>query len=364
MGKLFSILAIPLFLFNQSISAMETTTGDPITSSRQIKKSSKEYYIFSGNANKPLAESIAKELGVPLGKAEVKRFNDGEVSVKIKESIRKQNVYIIQPTCSNLTGDVNNHLMELVLMCDALKRASVKSITAIVPYYGYARQDRKSDSRVPISAKAVADILEKVAGINRIVTVDLHCGQIQGFFSKDVPVDNLYGHLFFAPYIKSLNLSDLIIVSPDAGGADRAYKFQDELKEAGVETEFAMLSKKRAGAGEIESMTLVGDVRGKNAVISDDMCDTGGTLIKAGEKLLEAGALSVRACVTHPVFSKDAVEKIKNSKFTQFITTDTIPLRLEKPDNIVVLSVAPILAKAIEAIHNGHSLSKLCRIQY
>jgi ribose-phosphate pyrophosphokinase len=249
--------------------------------------------------------------------------------------------------------------MEAVLMGDAVHRASCKEVTFIIPYFGYARQDRKSEPHTPISASTVAAMLEKVAGANRVVTIDLHCGQIQGFFSKDVPVDNVYASIVAAPRIAKLALKNPVVVSPDAGGVDRASKFQKALAVEGMMSDFAMISKKRAKAGVIESMALVGDVGGHEAIIIDDMCDTGGTLCKAGEELLAQGATSVYAFFTHPVFSKDALLKIKDSKFTKVFTTDTIPLQGEQPDNLEIISVAPLLAEVIKRIQNGGSVSEI-----
>lgn len=312
--------------------------------------------VFSGTSNPLLAQEIASHLKIDMGYATVGRFNDKEIQVQLHDTVRNKNVYIIASTCTTSTGSVNDHLMEVIAMVDAAKRAWAGSITAVLPYYGYARQDRKSDGRVPIMAKTVAVMLESV-GINRLISLDLHCGQIQGFFQ--IPVDNLPGWKIFADYIKSLKLNDLVIVSPDAGGGDRVRKLRNRLDIIEVPTEYAMIDKERAQAGIVGSMTLIGNVKGKNAIIVDDMCDTGGTLIKAAQELKLAGALSVYACVTHGVFSNGALTKIRDSMFDQVIVTDTIPIEGDVPANVKVLSVAQLLARTIDCIENDNSISDM-----
>ncbi len=311
----------------------------------------REWVILSGNANRPLAEKICEKLGKTLGHAEVKRFSDGEVFVEIGENVRGRDVYLIQPTCR----PVNDTLMEALIMIDALKRASAKEITAVLPYYGYGRQDRKVAPRTPISAKLVADLLVS-AGATRIVSMDLHAGQIQGFF--DIPFDNL----FASPVILDFLKKDLgvgaghVFVSPDAGGVERARALAKRV-DAGV----AMIDKRRTGPNVAKAMNIVGDVEGKVAIILDDMIDTAGTLTEAAHAVMDHGATRVFAAATHGVLSGPAIERIKNSKIEKVIVTDTIPLSPEAAASgkVVQLSVAEILAEAIYRIHNYDSVSSL-----
>ena len=304
--------------------------------------------IFSGNANRPLAEKICQYLGLPLGEAVVGRFSDGESSVEFRENVRGADVYVVQPT----SIPANDHLMELLLMIDALRRASAASITAVVPYYAYARQDRKTSPRVPISAKLVANLLT-TAGTSRLLTMDLHTGQIQGFF--DIPVDHLYSAPVMLDYIRDNFAGDLVMVSPDAGGVERARAFAKRL-----DSTLAIIDKRRE-ATAIKAMTLVGNVFGKEAVILDDMVTTGATLTKAAELLVQHGARSVRACVTHPVMSRNAVSAVQSSMVQSLVVTDTIPLSPEAAalEKIRVLTVAPLLGEAIQRIHNQDSVSSL-----
>jgi ribose-phosphate pyrophosphokinase len=304
--------------------------------------------IFSGNANQPLAEKICSYLEIPLGAIQVSRFSDGEITVEIKENVRGKDVYVIQPTCR----PINENLMELLVVMDALKRASAGCITAVMPYYAYARQDRKTAPRMPIAAKLVADLVS-TAGAQRLVTMDLHAGQIQGFFN--IPVDHLYATPVLLDYIKENFAPDLAIVSPDTGGVERARAFARHLQGS-----LAIIDKRREGAA-ISAMTLIGNVWGKEAVIIDDLVNTGGTLSMAAEVLMRHGARSVHACVTHPVLAGDSVTTIKNSLLRSLITTDTIPLSADGAacDKIKVLSVAPLLGEAIRRIHNQDSVSSL-----
>ena len=306
--------------------------------------------IFTGNANRPLAEAICRRLGLPLGRATVKTFSDGEICVEIEESVRGWDVFVVQPTCP----PVNDHLMELLVMMDALKRASANSISAVIPYYGYARQDRKVSPRVPITSKLVADLIT-VAGADRVLTVDLHAGQIQGFF--DIPVDNLYATpVLLEEFRKRFRNDELVVVSPDAGGVERARAFAKRL-DAGL----AIIDKRREKANVSEVMHIIGDVRGKCALLLDDMVDTAGTLTNAAQALEDNGAREVYAAATHPVLSGPAVERIQNSCLEQLIVTDTIPLRpeAERTGKIRVLSVAPLLAEAIRRITECGSVSSL-----
>lgn len=316
------------------------------------------FKLFSGNATHALAERIAAHLDIPLSKAKVERFNDGEVKIQIEESIRNCDVYVLQSTCPTSTASVNDNIMELFLMVRAMKRASAKSVTAIIPYFGYARQDRKVKSRVPISASDISMLLE-MAGVDHVISVDLHCGQIQGFFHK-APVDNLYASTIFVPYIAAKSdLRDPVVVSPDAGGVERAKQFLEGLTSYGINAQLAVIVKQRKEAGLVESMDLVGNVQNSDAIIVDDMCDTAGTLVKAAEELKQKGARRVFACITHPVFSGNALYKIEHSVIDEIVVADTIPLRALPPYNLTQISVAPLLAEAITRAHKGESISHL-----
>ena len=308
----------------------------------------KKLKIFTGNANPELAKEICDYLGLPVGEAFVGRFNNGEVQIMIDESVRGKDVFIIQPT----SYPVNDNLMELMVMADALKRASARHITAVVPYYGYARQDRKTRGREPITAKLVANLMQ-TSGITRLVTIDLHAGQIQGFF--DVPVDHLYGASILAKYINEKNLEDVIVVSPDLGGVTRARDLADR-----IGAPIAIIEKKRPEPGVAKVMNLIGDVKGKNCIIVDDIVDTAGSLVE-GAKALEAfGAKSVMAAVTHAVLTDPASERIANSNIKELIVTNTMPLPENcKLDNVTQLSVAPLLGEAIMRIFHEVSVSNL-----
>lgn len=311
--------------------------------------------IISGSSTQSLSKKIATELGINLINIEIGKFNDGEIKIKIKESVRNKDVFIIQTTSATDNKSVNDNLMELYLLARTLKRASAKSITAIVPYFSYARQDRKVEPRVPISASDVAMLIES-SGVNRVVSIDLHSGQIQGFF-RDVPLDNLYGSTLMVPYFKSLGLKDPVIISPDAGGVSRAKSFRDLLAKQGINSDFAIIVKQRSGAGEIATANLIGNVSGKDAIIVDDLCDTGGTLVKSAEELKKFGANNIYAAITHPVFSKDAIKKIENSEFTQVVVTDTIPMKSLNLKKIRQISIAPLIAAVINKIDNSESIS-------
>ncbi len=311
----------------------------------------RDWVILTANANRPLAEKICAKLGKPLGHAEVRRFSDGEVFVEIGENVRGRDVYVIQSTCN----PVNDTLMELLVMIDALKRASAKEITAIVPYYGYARQDRKVAPRTPISAKLVADLIV-AAGATRIVSMDLHAGQIQGFFN--IPFDNLFASPVILDYLKKemSGRKDLVIVSPDTGGVERARAFAKRL-----DATVAMIDKRRTGPNVAKAMNVVGDVDGKEAIILDDMIDTAGTLTEAAQAVFNHGAKRVFAAATHGVLSGPAIERINASKIERVIVTDTILLSdpAAKCTKIVQLSVSDLLAEAIYRIHNYDSVSSL-----
>jgi len=313
--------------------------------------------IFAGNSSKELAQEITDHLHCTLGQATIEEFNDGEKNIKLHTNVRQKDVFIILSTCPTAQYSVNDMVIELFLLIRTVKRSSARSITVVIPYYGYARQDRKTAPRVPISAADIAFLLES-AGIDRVLTIDLHCGQIQGFF-RNIPVDNLYAAPLFASYCVKKAMHDIVVVSPDAGGVQRAQKFQAHLQQQGISAGFALISKQRSGAGIIESMQLIGSVEGAEAIIVDDMCDTGGTLIKAAELLKEHGAKRVLAVITHPLFSKNALEKIGNSVIDKMIVANTIPIRGTLPDNITCISVAELLAEAMKRIQNGKSVSAL-----
>ncbi len=304
------------------------------------------YKVFSGTANEEFAKKVAKHLTLPLSDATIRRFSDGEIGVQISESVRGKDVFIVQPTCA----PANDTLMEILIMTDALRRSSANSITAIMPYFGYARQDRKAAPRVPITAKLVANLLQ-TAGIDRVVTIDLHAGQIQGFF--DIPVDNLYGNIIFLDYVKRKNLKNPIIASPDIGGVARARAFAKKL---GVD--MVIVDKRREKANECEVMNIIGDVEGKDVILVDDMIDTAGTITKAASVLKDKGATSVMACCTHAVLSGPAYERLDLSQLDELIVSDTIPLATQS-DKITVLSVAPLFAEVIRRVYHNESVNGL-----
>jgi ribose-phosphate pyrophosphokinase len=305
--------------------------------------------VFSGNAHPALAKEICGELGVPLGQVQVGRFPDGEVRLQILENVRGTDVFVVQPTCR----PVNENLMELLIMLDAFRRASADRITAVMPYYGYARQDRKDRPRVPISSKLVADLLTS-AGADRILTLELHAGQIQGFF--DIPVDHLYATPVTVDYFKKLKLRNLVVVSPDPGGVERARAFAKK-----VRAPLAIIDKRREDERTVEMFNVIGDVSGRTCLIVDDMIDTAGTLVKSAQALKDKGAEKVYACCTHGVFAEDAVRKIDLAPLEQVVATNSIPLSPEatRCGRIKVLSVGKLLAEAIRSIHEETSVSKL-----
>ena len=305
--------------------------------------------VFSGNAHPALAREICEHLNVPLGQAYVGRFPDGEVRLQILENVRGADVFVIQPTCR----PVNDNLMELLILMDAFRRASAQRITAVIPYYGYARQDRKDRPRVPISSKVVADLLTS-AGADRVLALDLHAGQIQGYFN--IPVDHLYATPVTVNYFRKLKLKNLVIVSPDPGGVERARSFAKKMK-----APLAIIDKRREDAHVVEMFNVIGDVVGKTCLIVDDMIDTGGTLVRGAQALLDKGAEKVFACCTHGVFAGDAIHKINASRLEQVVTTNSIPLTPEgeKCSRIKILSVAKLLAEAIRSIHDETSVSRL-----
>ncbi|MDC7996555.1 ribose-phosphate pyrophosphokinase [Gilvibacter sediminis] len=299
--------------------------------------------IFACKQSQELAEKIAKQFGVPLGNVITSTYSDGEFQPSFEESVRGARVFII-----GSTFPPSDHLMEMLLMCDAAKRASARHITAVLPYFGWARQDRKDKPRVPIAAKMVAKMLE-AAGATRIITMDLHADQIQGFFEK--PVDHLFASTVFLPYLRKLNLDELTIASPDMGGSKRAYAYSKAL-----ESDVVICYKQRAKANVISHMELIGNVEGKNVVLVDDMVDTAGTLTKAADLMMERGAKSVRAICTHPILSGQAYERLENSQLEELIVTDTIPLRQESP-KLRVLSCAPLFASVMQSVNTNSSIS-------
>ncbi|MEW5724000.1 MAG: ribose-phosphate pyrophosphokinase [Thermodesulfobacteriota bacterium] len=305
--------------------------------------------IICGNSNPALAKEICEYLGLPQGLAHVRRFSDGEVFVELGENVRGRDIFVIQSTCS----PVNDNLMELLILMDALRRASARRITAVIPYYGYARQDRKVAPRVPISAKLVADLITK-AGASRVLTMDLHAGQIQGFF--DVPVDHLFAAPVFLNYIKEKQYEDLVIVSPDAGGVERARAYAKRL-----DASIAIVDKRREAANVAKAMNIVGEVKDRTAIVVDDMVDTAGTLTQAAMAIINQGAREVLACATHPVLSGPALDRIENSMLSKIVITNTIPLsdRAKNSPKIICMSVAALLGEAIRRIHQEDSVSSL-----
>jgi ribose-phosphate pyrophosphokinase len=306
--------------------------------------------IFSGNANPELAQEIANHVGVPLGCANVIRFSDGEIRIKIDESVRGCDVYVVQPT----SNPANEHLMELLIMIDALKRASAKSINVVIPYYGYARQDRKARAREPITAKLIADLLS-TAGANRVISMDLHAGQIQGFFN--IPVDHLLSEKILSDYFKRKNLEDIVVVSPDMGGVTRARGMAERLGAT-----IAIIDKRRPEPNVAEVMNIIGKIKGKTAIMIDDMIDTAGTITHGAAALVEHGAREVYACCAHPVLSGPAIARLENSVIKEVVVCNSIKLEEDKingTNKITVLSIAPLIGDAIIRIHEEESVSTL-----
>ena len=301
--------------------------------------------IFSGSGSIELAKKIASEFGKPLGKGKLGKFSDGELSFRYTETVRGSDVYIVQSTV-----DSSDNIMELFLMIDAAKRASAKFVNVVIPYYGYARQDRKDKPRIAVSAKLLANLLT-ASGASRIVSCDLHAGQIQGFF--DIPLDHLNGSSVFVPYVKNLKLNDAIFASPDAGGAERVREYAKYFN-----TDFVICDKNREKANEVKSVQVIGDVEGKDVIIIDDLIDTGGTISMASNVIMEKGAKSVRALISHPVLSGNAEENLENSVLEELVVTDSIPLKFRNK-KIKVLSIAGLIAKAIRKIHENESTSSL-----
>ncbi len=336
----------------------ESTTDNPKPSSTSQPKGERKpmrgpredkFKIFSGSANEALADEVCAFLEMPRGQSHLTRFSDGEVYVQILENVRGADVFVIQPTCF----PVDQHIIELLLMIDALKRASARRITTVIPYYGYARQDRKDRPRVPVSAKLMADLLT-TAGANRALVVDLHAPQIQGFFN--IPVDHLFASPVLVDYFRKLQLPNLTVVSPDAGGVERARFFAKKMDSA-----LAIVDKRRTDMNVAEVMNVIGDVKGRTCLIIDDIIDTAGTLVKTADALLEAGASEVHACASHAVLSGPAVERIGNSRLAQVVVTNTVPLSAagSGEPKIKVLSIAGLIGRAIQSIHEETSISRL-----
>src|ERR1700727_2848934 len=334
-----------------SDAAAKGKDGKPAAERKRTRSLSedKRFKLFSGTANRPLAEEIGQHVGVKVGEAKLQRFSDGEVYVQLLENVRGVDVFVVQPTCY----PVDQHLVELLIMMDALKRASAGRITVVIPYYGYARQDRKDRPRVALTSKLVADLLV-TAGANRALFVDLHAAQIQGFFN--IPVDHLFASPVLVGYFRDLKLPNLTVVSPDAGGVERARFFAQRL-----EVPLAIVDKRRTDINVTEVMNVIGDVRGRTCLILDDIIDTAGTLVKTADALLDQGADKVYACATHAVLSGPAVERIATSRLEELIVTNTIPLREDalRVPKIKVLSIAGLLGRAIESIHMETSVSSL-----
>ncbi|WP_073155225.1 ribose-phosphate diphosphokinase [Seinonella peptonophila] len=304
--------------------------------------------IFTCNSNPELAKKICQHIGIPLGNSHVGKFSDGEIQIRLEETVRGVDVYVIQSTCD----PVNQHLMELLVMVDALRRASAGVINVVLPYYGYARQDRKAQARDPVTAKLVANLIT-TAGADRVITIDLHAPQIQGFF--DIPVDQLIGVPILARYFQEKQLDQIVVVSPDHGGVIRARRLAERLG-----APIAIIDKRRPAPNVAEVMNIVGEVKGRRCIIIDDIIDTAGTITLAANALMEQGAQEVYACCTHPVFSGPAIERIENSNIVEMVVTDTIPLPPEKMlDKMKVLTVAPLLGEAIVCVHEQQSVSKL-----
>jgi ribose-phosphate pyrophosphokinase len=330
----------------------QQTTSSYISFDKEQDYDVSKMMVFTGNANPALAERVAERLDLDLGQATVSRFSDGEVSVEIQENVRGKDVFIVQSTCA----PTNDNLMELMVFIDAIRRASATRITAVIPYFGYARQDRRPRSaRVPISAKVVATMLTNV-GVDRVLTVDLHADQIQGFF--DIPVDNVYGSPVLLDDINDQNYDDVVVVSPDIGGVVRARAVAKQL-----DTDLAIIDKRRERANESQVMNLIGDVEGRTCILVDDMCDTAGTLCKAAAALKEKGAKRVVSYITHPVFSGPAIDNIANSQLDEMVVTDSIPLSeaAKGCSKIRQLSLAPMLAEAVRRVCNEESISAMFR---
>ncbi len=313
---------------------------------RGFKTKMRGFKIFSGSAHPAFSKEVSKHLGIPLSKAVIGKFSDGEINIQISESVRGKDIFIVQPTCV----PVNDNLMELLVMVDALRRSSANSITAVLPYFGYARQDRKAAPRVPITAKMVANLMQEV-GIERIITMDLHAGQIQGFF--DVPVDNLYGSIVFRDYIRSKALKNPVIASPDVGGVTRARYFANQMG-----LDLIIVDKRREKANESEVMNIIGSAKERDVILVDDMIDTAGTICKAALALKEQGATSVMALGTHAVLSGNAIKHIKESALDEVVVTNSIPL-VQKCDKITTLSVASLFAEVIRRIYHNESVQSL-----
>ncbi|MES2199036.1 MAG: ribose-phosphate diphosphokinase [Chlamydiota bacterium] len=354
MNKLYPALVIGLVFFTNFCSANSFECFD---SPLKEDKFDPQTILFSGNANLPLAEKIANYLGTALGSATLRKFNDGEIHFPKEESIRGKNVLILQSSYTSSGQSINDSLLELYLLVRTMKRASAASITAIIPYYGHTRQDRKISQRAPVSTADIALFLE-VAGVDRVATLDLQCGQIQGFF-RNIPVDNLYAASLFVPYFAVKDLCNIVVISPNIEGVERAKKFAEGLEKYGISTDTALISKQYNLVEMTPSMVLVGNVKDSDVILVDDICDKADTLIKVAQLLKEQGAHRIFAIITHPVFSDSTLEKIGNSAIEEMVIADTVPLRETAPSNIRSISVAPLLGSAIRRTQVGESLAEL-----
>lgn len=315
------------------------------------------FRLFCGSSNPELALEVANILDVNINKVDVGKYNDGEIKIRIGENIKGKDVYILQSLCSSKNASVNDHLMELFLLIRACKRSSAKSINAVIPYFGYARQDKKVEDRVPIAASDIAMLLES-AGVDHIIAIDLHSAQIQGFFHK-ISIDNLMPSVIFIPYLERKDMKNLVVIAPHAGALSRANSFINGLSKYGITSKLSMIVSHREKNGVIDNLFLIGDVKDSDVLIVDDMCDSGESLIKVSQKLKDKGANKIYACLTHPVFSKNAMQKLQNASFDKLFVTDTIPLKQDTPDNIMQISIAPLVAEAIHRSKNGDTLSNL-----
>lgn len=317
------------------------------------------FRLFCGSSNPELGQEVANILGVNMNKVDVGRYSDGEIKIRINENIKGKDVYIMQSLCSSKNASVNDHLVELFLLIRACKRSSAKSINAVIPYFGYARQDKKTEDRVPIAASDIAMLLE-CAGVDHIIAIDLHSPQIQGFFHQ-ITLDNILPSGLFIPYIERKNIKNLVVVAPHAGALNRAKSFRKGFSKYGISSKLSMIVSNREKTGIIDNLYLIGDVKNSDVLIVDDMCDSGESLIKISQKLKDQGANKIYACLTHPVFSKNAIQKLKNASFDELFVTDTIPLKQDLPEKIYQISIAPLVAEAISCCKNGDCLTNLCQ---
>ncbi|MFA6119652.1 MAG: ribose-phosphate diphosphokinase [Parachlamydiales bacterium] len=341
-----------LILFLFSVSLYGTFEN---VSPKEMEKDSIKF--FSGTSNPILAKDVASILGINLSQANIGKYNDGEIRIELDENVSGKNVYILQSICSTKQSSVNDNLVELMLMIRACKRANADKIIVVLPYFGYARQDRKTHDYSPISASDISMILEDI-GADQVITLDLHCSQIQGFF-HNISVLNLKTSIMFVPYFERKGLNELVVVAPDAGALNRARSLIDGLNQYGINARLSLIVKHRLQPGVVDKISLIGEVKGCDVIMIDDICDTGETLVQAAKALKIKGANKIYACVTHPIFSKNAIEKIENSDFEQLIITDTIPLKQDISSKIVQISMAPLIAETIKRVQNKEPITYL-----